>query len=101
MGKVMFGSWSRGSMAAPTASAPARWYASAWRDSAGTRVARRRLTLDNTVAGGIGGLGGLRAFELEGAVDCELRLRGNVLTLDGEEGEVRRRRRRLSRSSWI
>ena len=27
--------------------------------------------------------------ELEGRVGCDLRLRGNVLTLDGDEGEVR------------
>jgi phosphate starvation-inducible PhoH-like protein len=52
-------------------------------------VARRRLTLDNTVAAGLAGSEDSVLRELEGAVGCDLRLRGNVLTLDGDEGEVR------------
>jgi phosphate starvation-inducible PhoH-like protein len=52
-------------------------------------VARRQLTLDNTVAAELAGSEDEVLRELEGRVGCDLRLRGNVLTLDGEEGEVR------------
>ncbi|MGH2925429.1 MAG: PhoH family protein [Solirubrobacterales bacterium] len=52
-------------------------------------MARRQLTLDNTVAAGLAGSEDSVLRELEGRVGCKLRLRGNVLTLDGDEGEVR------------
>jgi phosphate starvation-inducible PhoH-like protein len=52
-------------------------------------VARRQLTLDNTVAAELAGSEDSVLRELEGRVGCDLRLRGNVLTLDGDEGEVR------------
>jgi phosphate starvation-inducible protein PhoH and related proteins len=52
-------------------------------------VARRQLTLDNTVAAGLAGSEDSVLRELEDKVDCELRLRGNVLTLDGDDGQVR------------
>jgi phosphate starvation-inducible PhoH-like protein len=52
-------------------------------------VARRQLTLDNTVAAELAGSEDTVLRELEGRVGCDLRLRGNVLTLDGDEGDVR------------
>jgi phosphate starvation-inducible PhoH-like protein len=52
-------------------------------------VARRQLTLDNTVAAELAGSEDSVLRELEGRIGCELHLRGNVLTLDGDEGEVR------------
>jgi phosphate starvation-inducible PhoH-like protein len=52
-------------------------------------VAQRQLTLDNAVAAELAGSEDAVLRELEGRIGCDLRLRGNVLTLDGEEGEVR------------
>jgi phosphate starvation-inducible PhoH-like protein len=52
-------------------------------------LARRQLTLDNTVAAELAGTDDAVLRELEGHLDCELYLRGNVLTLEGPEGEVR------------
>ncbi|MEK6273137.1 MAG: PhoH family protein [Actinomycetota bacterium] len=52
-------------------------------------MARRQLTLDNTVAAELAGSEDSVLRELEGRIGCDLRLRGNVLTLDGDEGEVR------------
>jgi phosphate starvation-inducible PhoH-like protein len=51
-------------------------------------VARRQLTLDNTVAAELAGSGDAVLRTLEGHLDCDLHLRGNVLTLDGGDGEV-------------
>jgi phosphate starvation-inducible protein PhoH and related proteins len=51
-------------------------------------VARRRLTLDNTVAAELAGSEDSVLRALEGHLDVDLYLRGNVLTLDGEEGEI-------------
>jgi phosphate starvation-inducible protein PhoH and related proteins len=51
-------------------------------------LARRQLTLDNTVAAELAGSEDAVLRELEGRIGCDLHLRGNVLTLDGEEGEV-------------
>jgi phosphate starvation-inducible protein PhoH and related proteins len=52
-------------------------------------LARRQLTLDNTVATELAGSEDAVLRALEGHLGCELYLRGNVLTLDGEPGEVR------------
>jgi phosphate starvation-inducible PhoH-like protein len=51
-------------------------------------LARRQLTLDNTVAAELAGSedGVLKA--LRGKLDAELHLRGNVLTLEGEPDDV-------------
>ncbi|MGN6202136.1 MAG: PhoH family protein, partial [Solirubrobacterales bacterium] len=51
-------------------------------------MARRQLTLDNTVAAELAGSedGVLKA--LRGRLDAELHLRGNVLTLEGEPDDV-------------
>ena len=52
-------------------------------------MARRQLTLDNEIATELAGSEDAVLRELEGRLGCEIHLRGNVLTLDGEEGEVR------------
>jgi phosphate starvation-inducible PhoH-like protein len=51
-------------------------------------LARRQLTLDNQVAAELAGSGDAVLRSLEGHLDCDLHLRGNVLTLDGGDGEV-------------
>jgi phosphate starvation-inducible protein PhoH and related proteins len=51
-------------------------------------LARKQLTLDNAVAAELAGSEDATLRALEGHLDCELYLRGNVLTLDGEPGEV-------------
>ncbi len=51
-------------------------------------MARRQLTLDNTVAAELAGSSDAVLRTLEGHLDCDLHLRGNVLTLDGGDGEV-------------
>jgi len=53
-------------------------------------VARRQLTLDNTVAAELAGSEDTVLRELEERLGCELFLRGNVLTLDGDDADVRR-----------
>jgi phosphate starvation-inducible PhoH-like protein len=52
-------------------------------------LARKQLTLDNAVAAELAGSQDAVLRALEGHLECELYLRGNVLTLDGDEGEVR------------
>jgi phosphate starvation-inducible PhoH-like protein len=52
-------------------------------------LARRQLTLDNAVAAELAGAEDSVLRELEDRVDCDVHLRGNVLTLDGSEGDVR------------
>jgi phosphate starvation-inducible PhoH-like protein len=52
-------------------------------------VARRQLTLDNTVAAELAGSEDSVLRALEGHLDVDVYLRGNVLTLDGDEGELR------------
>jgi phosphate starvation-inducible PhoH-like protein len=52
-------------------------------------LARRQLTIDNTVAAELAGSEDAVLRALEGHLGCELFLRGNVLTLDGEAGDVR------------
>jgi phosphate starvation-inducible protein PhoH and related proteins len=52
-------------------------------------LARRQLTLDNTIAAELAGSDDAVLRELEGRIGCEVFLRGNVLTLDGEEADVR------------
>jgi phosphate starvation-inducible PhoH-like protein len=49
---------------------------------------RRRLELSNEVAANLAGSGDSVLRALEGHVDCELFLRGNVVTLDGDPGAV-------------
>ena len=51
-------------------------------------MARKQLTLDNTVAAELAGSEDAVLRALEGHLDCDLYLRGNVLTLDGEPGDV-------------
>ncbi|MQA73967.1 MAG: AAA family ATPase [Solirubrobacterales bacterium] len=53
-------------------------------------VARRQLTLDNTVAAELAGSEDTVLRELEGRLGCDVFLRGNVLTLDGDDADVRR-----------
>jgi phosphate starvation-inducible PhoH-like protein len=51
-------------------------------------LARRQLTLDNTVAAELAGSQDAELKTLEGHLGCELYLRGNVLTLEGDAGDV-------------
>jgi phosphate starvation-inducible PhoH-like protein len=51
-------------------------------------LARRQLTLDNTVAAELAGSEDAVLRALRGRLDCEFHLRGNVLTLDGDAGDV-------------
>ena len=51
-------------------------------------MARRQLTLDNAVAAELAGSQDAVLRSLEGHLGCELYLRGNVLTLEGEAGEI-------------
>ncbi|HEX8075531.1 MAG TPA: PhoH family protein [Thermoleophilaceae bacterium] len=51
-------------------------------------MARTRLELPNDVASELAGPGDTIMKTLEGHLDCEVFLRGNVLTLDGAEPEV-------------
>ena len=47
-------------------------------------MARRQLTLDNTVAAELAGSEDAVLRALRGRLDCDFHLRGNVLTLDGD-----------------
>jgi phosphate starvation-inducible PhoH-like protein len=49
---------------------------------------RKQLELQNDVAAELAGPGDLIMRTLEGHLNCDVYLRGNVLTLDGGEGEV-------------
>ncbi len=51
-------------------------------------MARRQLTIDNAVAAELAGSEDAVLRALEGHLGCEVYLRGNVLTLDGDAGEV-------------
>jgi len=51
-------------------------------------VARRQLTLENDVAAELAGSEDTVLRELEERLGCNVFLRGNVLTLDGAEGDV-------------
>jgi phosphate starvation-inducible protein PhoH and related proteins len=51
-------------------------------------LARRQLTLDNNVAAELAGSEDAVLRALRGHLDCDLHLRGNVLTLDGDSGDV-------------
>ncbi len=53
-------------------------------------LARRQLTLDNTVAAELAGSEDTVLRELEERLGCDLFLRGNVLTLDGDDADVSR-----------
>ncbi len=53
-------------------------------------MARRQLTLDNTVAAELAGSEDTVLRELEGRLGCDVYLRGNVLTLDGDDDDVSR-----------
>ena len=48
-------------------------------------MARRQLTIDNDVAAELAGSGDSVLRELEERLDCDVYLRGNVITLDGPE----------------
>jgi len=49
---------------------------------------RRQIELSNDVAAELAGPGDLIMRKLEGHLDCDVFLRGNVLTLDGDEEQV-------------
>ncbi len=51
-------------------------------------MARRQLTLDNTVAAELAGSEDTVLRELEERLGCDVFLRGNVLTLDGDDADV-------------
>jgi phosphate starvation-inducible protein PhoH and related proteins len=51
-------------------------------------LARRQLTLENDVAAELAGSEDTVLRELEERIGCNVFLRGNVLTLDGDEGDV-------------
>jgi phosphate starvation-inducible PhoH-like protein len=51
-------------------------------------LARRQLTLDNTVAAELAGSEDAVLRALKGRLDCDFHLRGNVLTLDGDSTDV-------------
>ena len=51
-------------------------------------MSRVQLELPNDVAAELAGPGDLVMKTLEGHLDCEVFLRGNVLTLDGDEDAV-------------
>ena len=51
-------------------------------------LARRQLTLDNTVAAELAGSEDTVLRALRGRLDCDLHLRGNVLTLEGDPDDV-------------
>ena len=51
-------------------------------------MARKQLELTNDVAAELAGPGDLIIRTLEDHLDCDVFLRGNVLTLDGAEGDV-------------
>jgi phosphate starvation-inducible PhoH-like protein len=51
-------------------------------------LARRQLTLDNSVAAELAGSEDAVLRELRGHLDCDFHLRGNVLTLDGSSNDV-------------
>jgi phosphate starvation-inducible PhoH-like protein len=51
-------------------------------------LARRQLTLDNSVAAELAGSEDAVLRALRGRLDCDFHLRGNVLTLDGESSDV-------------
>jgi phosphate starvation-inducible PhoH-like protein len=51
-------------------------------------LARRQLTLDNTIAAELAGSEDAVLRALRGRLDCDFHLRGNVLTLDGDAGDV-------------
>jgi phosphate starvation-inducible PhoH-like protein len=52
-------------------------------------LARRQLTLDNDTAAELAGSEDAVLRELEDRLGCDVFLRGNVLTLDGEDADVR------------
>ena len=52
-------------------------------------MARRQLTLDNDTAAELAGSEDAVLRELEERLGCDVFLRGNVLTLDGEDADVR------------
>jgi phosphate starvation-inducible protein PhoH and related proteins len=52
-------------------------------------MARRQLTLDNAVAAELAGSEDAVLRALRGHLNAELHLRGNVLTLDGDDGDLK------------
>jgi len=52
-------------------------------------LARRQLTIDNAVATELAGSEDAVLRSLEGHLGCDVYLRGNVLTLDGDAGDIR------------
>ena len=62
-------------------------------------IVRRQLELDNAVAAELAGSEDAVLRALEGHLDCDVFLRGNVLTLEGDAERRRRRARRSCASS--
>ena len=62
------------------------------------RLMRRQIELSNEVAAALAASGDAILRALEGHVDCDLFLRGNVVTLDGDAEAVARRRGRRARA---
>src|SRR5436305_9407839 len=58
------------------------------RQGAPDRLVRTQLELSNDVASALAGHGDVIMKTLEGELDCDVFLRGNVVTLDGGEREV-------------
>src|SRR3954447_14085115 len=56
--------------------------------SSGRHWVRRQIELSNVVAAELAGSEDAVLRALEGHLDCSVFLRGNVLTLDGAEGDV-------------
>ena len=56
-------------------------------------MARRQLTLDNSVAAELAGSEDTVLRALRGKLEADLHLRGNVLTLEGEPDDVAAARR--------
>jgi phosphate starvation-inducible PhoH-like protein len=51
-------------------------------------LARRQLTIDNDIAAELAGSGDSVLRRLEDQLDCDVYLRGNVITLDGDDDSV-------------
>ena len=62
------------------------------------QLVRKQVELDNAVAAELAGSEDAVLRTLEGHLDCDVYLRGNVLTLEGDADRGRGRRRRRPRA---
>ena len=98
MGKVMSAVMAK-ARGAPTAGGSASWSRSDWpADGRPDDRLREQLTLDPAVATELAGSEDTVLKALEGHLDCDVFLRGNVLTLDGSRRATSRSAVRSSRS---